>query len=537
MGTMAAWNDSVRSRQPTSAGQRRGARPVRPGRGSPSAASVVVGVAALFASTGAVAQKWTAEVGVSSRVEWTSNAQLGEAGGRGDVILDVRPQVRLTGEGGQFKVSGTAALDGVNYLHKTQPSRIRPEADLTASLQAVPRLVFLDAGLRVFQTSANPFGARQETGSSKNSETTVVGRVSPRIEGMAGEHLRYVVRSDNVWTNQSGATAPQTGTNSSGYFGQNAASIEHDPLPFGWRLAAERTDTTYRDGTVQPLVIELARATTLYALSTDITFGLYGGYEHTNFDTPGQRGWIYGIDAKWQPSSRTLLTAFGEHRFFGDAWRVAFAHRTPAFAWNIVSSRTLQTAPQSAFDLPATNNVAALLDGIFTTRYPDPVERARAVQNFISSQGLPTSTLQPITLQQRQLSIVNLNMATIALIGVRNTVSLSGFQSRTADATGGSVILSGGSLTNNSQIGGSIALTHKLTPSYTLTASSEWSRISALSASGADRTIQKSARLLMNVQAAPRTSAFAEVRYTRLDSNSAVSGREGAVFAGLDHRF
>jgi uncharacterized protein (PEP-CTERM system associated) len=536
---MGRWNGSGPLGDEFAPGGRSHDRAARPRNGTLAAVSVVAGLVPILAPTNAMAEKLSVDAGVSSQLEWTSNANLGEAGGRPDVIVGVRPHIGLVGEGAQFKISGFAALNGLVYLHKTQPDRIQPEADLAASLQAVPRLLYIDAGLRAFQTRANIFGASQETGSTnENSVTTVLARFSPRIEGMAGEHLRYLVRSDNNWTNEGASTAPVTGTDSSGYFGHHVASIERDPLPLGWKLEIQRSETTYRDTSLQPLVVSLARATTLYALSPDLNFGVHGGYERTSFETPGEGPWIYGIDGKWQPTPRTLLSVFAEERFFGGSWRLAFDHRTPAFAWNIVSSRTLQTAPQSAFELPATNNVAALLDGIFTTRYPDPVERARAVQNFIASQGLPTSTSQATALQQQQLSIVNLNMATVTLLGIRNTVTASAYQSRTADAAVvDSGLPAGNSFTNNNQVGASLAVTHKLTPSYTLLASADWSRITSAPGFGNERTAQKTARLWLNLTATPRSSAFVGTRYTLLDSNTAVSGHAATVFAGVDYRF
>lgn len=538
MGTMGPWSDRGRSGAARVPGRRRDRRPVCRRAGALAAAGLLAGIAPLLTPADAVAQRWIADVGMSSQIEFTSNALLGQADARGDAILDIRPHIRLFGEGGQFKFSGSATLDGIAYLNHTQPSRIQPQADLTASLEAVPRLVFFEAGLRAFQTSANPFGARQETGStSENSLTTVLLRLAPRIEGRAGEHLRYVVRSDNSWTNVSGATAAIAGSSSAGYYGQHSAFIEQDPVPFGWRFEAQRSETRYRDTTQEPLVLDTARATVLYAPGVDLRLGIHTGYERTSFDTPGQNGVLYGVDAKWQPSSRTRLSALGERRFFGSAWSLAFDHRTPAFAWNILSTRTLQTSAQALVDLPATDNVAALLDGMFTTRFPDPVERARAVQDFIASRGLPTSSLQPIALQQQQLSVVNLNKATVALIGVRNTVSFSAFHSRTRDALDASAIPSGGSLTNNTQVGASVDLTHRLTPNYALTASADWSRISALAAFGGDRTIQQTARLQLNVLVAPKTTAAAGARYRLLDSNTAFSGHEAAVFVGLDHRF
>ena len=491
-----------------------------------------------LAPTGAVAQKVLAELGVSSGVEWTSNAALGEAGGGSDAIVNVRPRIRLLREGGRLTLSGFAALDGIVYANGTQPNRILPEADLSASFQAVPRLLYLDAGLRAFQTSANPFGARQEQeATTQNSVTTVLGRFSPRIQGMAGEHLRYLLRSDNNWTYEDGATTTVQGSDSAGYYGLHAASVEQDPLPLGWRLEATRSETRYRDGSVEPLVLDAARGTVLYAPDPEINLGLHGGYERTSFDTPGENGLIYGVDVKWQPSPRTLVSGFAERRFFGTSWSLAFDHRTPTFAWNILSSRTLQTSPQSVFNLPASDNVAGLLDGIFTTRYPDPTERAKVVGDFIAAQGLPTSTLQPIVLRQQRLSIVRLNVATVALIGVRNTASLSAYQGRTEDAVNTAAASGAGSFSNNSQLGTSFAFTHRLTPLYSLTAYADWSRIRALGGFGGERTTQKTVRLRFDVRVARRTNAFAGARYRQLDSNSTVSGNEEAVFVGIDHSF
>jgi uncharacterized protein (PEP-CTERM system associated) len=483
----------------------------------------------------AMAQTWTTEVGVGSQFELTSNAALGEAGGRGDTILGVRPHIYLSREGEQFKFSGSASLLGLVYLNHTQSNRIQPEADLTASLKIVPRLLFLDANFRAFQNNIDPFGARQEPGStSENSVTTVTARVTPRVEGTAGEHLRYLVRSDNAWLNESGATASIVGSTSEGYYGQHSAFIERDPAPGGWRLEAQRSDTRYRNSTLLPLVIDTARATILYSPGADIRLGVHAGYERTSFD---ENGAIYGVDAKWEPSPRTVLSGFGERRFFGSSWRLAFDHRTPAFAWNILTSRTLETSAQTQIDLPPTSSVAALLDGMFTTRFPDPAERARAVQDFITSRGLPTSTLQPISLRQQQLGILNLNLATVALIGIRNTVSLSGYHSRRQDALDASVIPSGGSSTNNTQVGASVAITHQLTPAHALTASADWSRITAPAEFGGERTTQQGVRLQVNMRPTPRTTLVAGARYRVLDSNTSVSGSEEAVFVGLDHRF
>ena len=535
MGTMGPWSDRNRSGTGLVVHRRSIHRTLCRRDGAPAAVGLLTGAVLLLAPAGAAAQAWSSEIAVRSALERTTNAQLGEIGGRGDTIVSVTPRIRLSGEGGQFRFSGLVSLVGLAYLDHTQPDRIQPEADLEASLKLVPGLLYLDAGLRAFQNNVDPFGARQEPGAThENSVTTVMARVTPRLEGTAGEHLRYLVRSDNAWLDESGATASVVGSTSEGYVGQHSAFIERDPAPGGWRLEAQRSETHYRNSTLESLVIDTARATILFAPGADIRLGAHAGYERTSFD---ENGAIYGVDLKWQPSPRTQFSGFGEHRFFGTAWRLAFDHRTPLFAWNMFSARTLETSAQSLVDLPATNNLAAVLDGMFTTRYPDPVERARAVQDFITARGLPTSTLQPIALRQQQLSIIKLNTATFTLIGTRNTISLNGYHTHRQDALDAGTIPSGGSASNNTQYGASIALTHQLTPSQGLVASADWSRITSPAEFGGERTTQHTLRMQLNSRPTPRTTLGIGARYRVLDSNVSVSGNEKAVFVGLDHRF
>lgn len=496
----------------------------------------------LFGPTTALAQRWNVDAGVSSEIGWTSNAafgQLGSAAGSGETI-DVRPYIAFRGEGGRLKFSGKASLDAVANSNRSRPNQLNPEADLRANLEAVQRFLFIDTSLRVLQNSADPFGASPVAGTvNANRVTTTQALFAPVIEHSVGDLQRYRLRSENSWTHDSGANAAAAGSDSAGYFGHHSLMFEHDPRPFGWRIEAERSETRYTGPAVLPLTDDLARLSFNYSVGPDFTVGVRGGRESTTYVTQQSRANIYGIDVKWQPSQHTVLTGFEEHRFFGSSWRVGFDHRTPQIALTFVSSRGVDTTPQSLAGLPATDNVAGLLDAMFTAQYPDPIARARVVQNFIAQQGLPTSTLQPVNLLVRRLSIATTSSATIALIGVRNTLSLTGFQARTEDLPDSALPASigGTALTNNVQYGTSLAWTHRMTRLVSLLASAEWSRIRALEGFGDDLSAEKKVLLRLNVELTPKTTSFASVRYRSLNSNTATAGHEGAVFLGLNHRF
>ncbi|HUG25784.1 TIGR03016 family PEP-CTERM system-associated outer membrane protein [Piscinibacter sp.] len=492
--------------------------------------------APLLAPSTVCAQAWQAQAGVSSQLAWSSDPQFGLGNGREDLILDIRPYITIHREGPRFQASGTAALNAITTVNGTEERRVLPEADLNARLEALERFLYVEAGLRALRISEDPFGARPGPATHFNTMTSVQARLSPSIESTISPNMRYRLRSDNTTTRETGADSESAIPLAEGYFGRHAAFLEHDPKPLGWRIEAERSETRYRGDTQQPLTLDLARLSVDYAVGANVTAGVRIGRERTSVLPDGDQDRnIVGAQASWRPSARTTLSAFHEKRFFGSSWNLGFDHRRPRFAWNIVLSRSLATAMQALFELPPTNNVEALLDAMFITRFPDPAERARAVDDFIARQGLPTQTLRPIDLHTRRLSLVTLRSATVAMTGIRNTVTLTAFALHTEDAEQAGSLATGSSVGNNKQHGASAALTHRLSPTTALTVSSEWSRIRATNA--ADLSIQRSATVRLNRQASPWTVAFVGARYRELDSNVAADGEEGVLFVGFDHKF
>ena len=499
------------------------------------AAAWLMATSASLVPSIACAQRWGVETGVRSQLTWSSNPELGSADGRDDVIFNLAPYLAVRAEGARLRLNGSAALNGVASAHGTQPNRLLPEADLNARLEAVERFFFIDAGVRAVQTAENPFGVRPEAGTSRNTITTGQVRLAPSIESDLGPSTRYRLRSENSWTRDNAPEA-SLGAQAAGYFGRHSALFERDPRPLGWRVEAQRSETRYRDDLQEPLTFDLARLTANYALGVDVTAGVRVGRERTSVlpddqDTEN----IYGIEASWRPSPRTTLTLFDEKRFFGSSWRLGFDHRTSRVAWNVALSRTLDTAPQALLDLPVADNVAGLLDNLYSSRFPDPVERARLVQDLIARQGLPSSTVQPTTSYTQRLSVVTLHSLSIVFTGRRSTITFAGFRSRTEDVPGALTLLTSTVAANNRQYGASAAWSHQLTPVMTVSTTGDWTRIRALQA--ADRSTQRTLRAQLNLQIAARTQTFFGARYRDLDSNVATEGREGAVFAGLDLRF
>lgn len=515
-----------------------------PGRTRRSARTPVARGVALLATAGFVApvlaERWRLEPGIESQVTATSNSNFGgseltRSDAERDTVIEVRPRLAFRGEGARFRINGSVGLNGVAYADRTQDSKVLPSADVTSRLEAVERFFFVEAGYRATQTSSDPFAVRPIDGSTVNTVTTTEARLSPYIEGTMRGDVRYSLRADNSWVREIGA--PDGASTTAGYFGRYRAAMQKVPRPFGWRVEAERTFTRYEAEAEPSVGLTQARVFADYALTPEFMVAIRGGRESNDLAGGVESRSFSGFEFNWEPSPRTTLNAYRENRFFGPAWQLNFNHRMPRVAWTAVVSRNLDTAPQSLFELPATGNVASLLDSMYTTRYPDPVERARVVQDLMARNGLPASTRGPLSLLTDRVSIVTRREANIAFNGVRNTVKLTAYRVETVDVQDESSLSTGSSDENNRQYGASFLINHRLSQLITLNFTVDWNRIRSIGVTPADETTQRSADLRVNTQLTPRTNVFLGGRYRKIASNVVVAGQEKAVFLGLDHRF
>lgn len=503
---------------------------------APRAVVAVTLIACASAAGPARAERWVVDADVGTQLTRTSNARL-DSTEIADTVAELKARVALRGEGPRLKVVGSAAVSAVGYQDHTVAKQILPEADLNARLEAIDRFFFVEAGYRATQTAANAFGARPDSSSAiANSRTTSQWRLSPSVESSLGANSRYRIRSDNTWSHEVATESAVQVANAGGYFGRHSAIIERDPVPLGFRIEAERSQTRYTNSTLGALTSDLARVGLRYLIGPDLTFGLRAGAERDDFLTKGSNS-TYGLEAQWQPSPRTTLTTSRDHRYFGSKWEAKLLHRQPRFALNAVLSRDLNTTPQALFELPATNDVAALLNAMLTTRFPDPIQRLQVAQELIARQGLPGSTLAPIILYAQRLSIVTSRRMDLAYMTGRTTFGIGVFSVQTRDAADSAPLATGNAVTNNTQHGASFALGHRLSPTIALSSGIDWSSIRALESLSPDRTIQRAARLEAKLQLGTRTSAHVGARYRRFGSNVASDSNERAAFVGADHRF
>ena len=485
----------------------------------------------------AQAEKWTITPSVETRATWTDNPSFDEKSqAQADTIFELIPSINVRGEGKRFRISGTVSLDALAYLQGTRDNRLLPSGDLTANFEAIERFFFIEAGIVSGQIAEDVFGPRPNGASDFNTITTTQYRLVPSFEGRFGPDVEWRLRSANSLTDVSGDT-PSAGWS---YLGEHSLRIQHAPTPLGWGFEAAHNEIRVESDLLPEGTTDSARLRLDYAFSTNFRFGPRVGYETTTLTIDHREQVIYGADFQWRPTERTDLNGLWEERFFGASWRFAFTHRMPKVAWNIGLSRELQSFPQEILTLPATNNVAGLLDAAFTTRYPDPAERSRVVSEVIARQGLPSSLQSQTTLFAQQISIVTARSASIVFLGIRNTVALSAFSSLNEALPNSIFSLIGTATPDVAQEGASLTASHQTTPTSTINLTSSYIRTRGLKADEGSVSKQTFVKLQLTVELTPKTNAFAGARYQYFTSNfpgEADVARERAVFAGVGHRF
>ncbi len=470
------------------------------------------------------------ETGVNTRGTYSSNPDLAASGHENAGLrLDVSPYFSVASTGGRLSVFGGGALGAsIDYRQKggTELS-FSPSGNVSASLEAVDNFFFIDARAIAATTLDSPFLATTDPLSSTNTSTSYQLGLTPYIRGRLLSQLDYEVRSDNSWT--------VTGNNSGQYAATNTASISRAPQPLGFAASFQQQLLQSSVEGQSMLDTQTARFSLRYAITSNFAVGARVGAEKYNY-TVRAHEWerFYGAEASWRPNDRTVFEGYWEDRIFGNSWQASFAYRRPRMAFNISSSRLLSNTPQQFLTFPGLTNLISLLDASFTTRIPDPIERQRAIIDFLSRTSLPAELLTPTFIYSQNFTIQENNNVGVVFYGPRNSVAFTVFSLTTEYTAGISQEIPLNQKTR--QNGAAVSLSHRLTPIMGLTATATWRQTEALLAEGG-KTTQPEFRLEASKQIGLRTSGTLGARYQWVDSTVTNDATEFALFFTLDHRF
>jgi len=451
-----------------------------------------------------------------------------------DLISDLSAGFTIAGRTPRLEIQGGYSLRTLDYARGSQSGQVIPSGALNGQLEAIERHLFIDAAVMSQRILTNPLSPVPSTESTLNNSTFNVERIAPHFQGQFGRTVQFRLRSDNGWTQ----TTPSNELQPNTYLGNHTADIEQVPAPVGLALNAQRQETDFRSFSVHNITEESARAILRATPWPGFTAGLRYGIESNDFGrSPDDRvAHFAGADLSWHPTSRTEAEGFVERRLFGHRWYFRADHRTPLFAFNLTTNRATTTSPMALLGIAGTADVASLLDAIYTTRYPDPIERARIVNELMVSEGLPTTLVTPLgTLTPNAVRIKD-DRFTVVARGHRSTAALALYAHRNetlrANVSAPPPVVT--TVIDSFQIiGASASYSLRLTRTTTSTLLAATNRSTGIRPFEGDQTTETAYTLSFSEAISRHLDAVAGAGHRSAHSNVVISGEETYIFTGL----
>jgi uncharacterized protein (PEP-CTERM system associated) len=459
---------------------------------------------------------------------------------QGDIWLVVSPNFTVTGSVGEklsvsasFDLGASLRLSAREGISTTTSSSIRPSGALDATLEVVDNFFYVDVRAGIQSDLNSPFLATTDQFSPVNTSTSYQVGVAPYIRGTLFGDLQYEVRSDNAWTDEA------WGDDSLDFKGQYSATntvlIERSPQPLGgaFSLQQQLLSSSVEDQGL--LKTETARLSLRYALTNNFVVGARVGAERYNYTlTADEWQRFYGAEMSWRPNERTSLEGYWEDRVFGNSWQLAFNYRRPQMAFNVASSRLLSNTPQQFLTFPGLNSLVSLLNSAFATRIPDPVERQRAVVDFLSRTQLPAELLAPTIIFSQNFTIQELNNASLVYFGKSHSLAFTVYQTITEYSAGISAGLPGTNKTKEN--GTELTFNTTLNRLMSASATASWRNTENL-LDTSQQTTQTQLRFEVNRSLARRTDATLGARYQWISSTATNDATEAAVYLTVTYSF
>lgn len=514
------------------------ARSCRAVPGSRSARCAAALVAAAVAVAPCSAQTWRWEGSVGLQETATNNVNLDpDSSRRSDLVTQITPVLVVREASPRTLLEGTVAVPILLYARTGgENNSVYPSLNLFGSLDVYNRILFLEGAVTVSQQFFTPFGAQPAdfSNATDNRYRTTTYRVTPYLQGEGPGGWTYELRNNNVWSNLTGAPID---TSNSRYTEWIARVSTAPQRQLGVAANYNYTDVVFNDQEGS-LVTQIGRVAPFYNVNPQLRLDATAGYEHNSGFLTSYSGAVYGVGFRWRPTERTSVVGSWEHRYFGSSYFFSFDHRMPRTVWNVTVSRNTTTYPQQLANLTAGTDVAAFLDSLYLSSVPDPATRQQIVQTFLSERGLPSTLANPVTLYAQQIVLQQQQLATFGIIGARNTILFSVYNVKNEPiSVSGTPLPPIFSLGNdNTQTGGSVVWTNRLTQAVNLVTSLEAFR-TVTNGGPTAKTNQGIARITLTAPITPRTTGFVGARYQQLTSDVAQEYNEAAAFAGVVYTF
>lgn len=484
----------------------------------------------------AVGQTQATELSIQSTATATSNG-AGASDGleRADVFLSVRPALRYQRRGAGLSVRADAELDMVASARDTRNDRILPRASLDAQGVLLERLLFLDSSVDLHQAEVDAFGARAGTGSSQNSRSTGVYRVSPHLSYDISPRTALLARYDATWARSAGSIEGDANTRR-GY-----TRVEVRPQPLGASLEWSSEDTDYIDASTSDLRVDRVNATLSLALDSDWVVGAMLGEARSEIGSSSASDRTYGLRLYWTPGPRTEVAASVDRQFFGTGWNLIARHRTARMTFLIRAQREPASASSQSGGWGVGGGLTGFLDTVLKARASGAAQGSGDGAAFSAGGGLQAAVPGAGGASSTYPQLRSAGDLTWMYRGTRTTMSFSLFlqELRQLSRSDGTALAIGPADADSRQQGAKFGWSRRLSPLTSLDLSATWSRIDGLALRDDDMTREASLSASVSRDLSSQTKVSFGLNLRRVSSNVSTvnSYDETSGFVGMTHRF
>jgi len=386
------------------------------------------------------AAKWEIVPALSVRETYTDNLSLApDAVKQGRWVTQVTPGISIAATGARLRFNATYAPEVTYYTRGQEDNQVYQRLNATGNAELAKQLLFVDAGADVNQYNVSLQGPLTTSNINTTGNRTTVETffVSPYLRRDFGSDVKAEARFTYTVVN----------SNDSSALSNSVADRINLRLASGpayklliWDLAYNKETIHYENQQDTDTEVVTANArrliTPTVGLLAQVGYEYYDTYRLVGLASEGAT-WSAGFD--WTPTPHTRLAATAGQRFYGDAYSLDFRHRTRLTTWGAGYSQNVTTT-RSEFFIPVTTSTAGYLDTLFLARFPDPVARQKAVEEFIARTGLPPNLNAPINFFSTQLFLVKRWQASAGILGVRNVLIANVFK-ETSEGLVGNLVL------------------------------------------------------------------------------------------------
>jgi uncharacterized protein (PEP-CTERM system associated) len=480
---------------------------------------------------------WQIVPSIGVRGTLTDNVDQAPSGqAHSDFITEIIPGILIDGQGARVKLHLDYRMDNLIYARDSNRNNLQNNLDAFGTLEAIENFFFIDARAAIDQEAISPFGARPSNPTTVNDNRTETRtyQVSPYLRGRFGDVADYLLRYDyNDLTNKSDSAGDsQVSVLTARVNGTTRLSA----LTWTAEAIGQRADYSQSRDTED----DRARGIITYAFDPQFRVSATGGYERNDYITLEKTGnSTYGGGFDWAPTPRTRLHGDWERRFFGSGWNYTFSHHLPHLSIALSDVRDVTTDAQNRVGSPGYTAAYDLLFAALASSVPDPIDRASQVQQILNGGTIPPGLGLPADFVVGSPYVERRQQASVALLGVRNTLTLSVYKStRDILGLGEDAVLPPGFTPNTREWGTGAVFSHRLTAFTSLNASATWRETTATS--GPEFTSrQLDTRLGVGTRFSRHTTGSLEYRYTRFegDASGASDYRENSLAAYLLYQF